>query len=71
MLVIVTGVVYNQMERIHAIGVVVPVLNAILICAVMYWGYKNIASDNNTSADESSRIKRVVVHKKKMTGEDG
>ncbi len=56
MLVIVTGVVYNQMERIHAIGVVVPVLNAIFICAVLYWGYINIAPDN---ADESSRIKKV------------
>ncbi len=65
MLVIVTGVVYNQMERIHAVGVVIPILNAILICAVVYWGYKNIGSDHD-SADESSRTKGVC--RKKIAG---
>ncbi len=71
MLVIVTGVAYNQMNRIHAIGVVVPILNAILICTVMYWGYKNIAFDKNPVNDNSSHSRTEGwIFRKKMVAEE-
>ncbi len=64
-LVLATGVVYYQMEHIYAVGIVIPVLNSILICAIVYWGHKSIGSDHD-SADESSRTKGLLHRNKEI-----